>query len=113
MSFQEKLVELMEERGMNQKELASKIGIDEAAMSRYVNGSRTPRIDILANLAKEFDVSIEYLIGEEEKEYKYGEIRNVICRNVHEMNDFQRLELMEILSRKASKWDWIVLDMKK
>lgn len=103
MRFKERLNQLLEERGISQKELAQRINVDETAMSRYVNGTRTPRIDILTNIAKEFDVSIEYLIGEEEKEYKYGEIKNVICRNVHEMTDSQRMELMEILLRKSKK----------
>lgn len=103
MEFKERLNQLMEDKNITQKELAKRINIDETAMSRYVNGSRTPRIDILANIAKEFDVSIEYLIGEDDRDYKYGEIKNVICRNVHEMTDSQRLELMEILSRKSKK----------
>lgn len=103
MEFKERLNQLMEDKNITQKELAKRINIDETAMSRYVNGTRTPRIDILTNIAKEFDVSIEYLIGEEEKDYKYGEIKNVICRNVHEMTDSQRLELMEILLRKSKK----------
>jgi len=103
MNFQEKLVELMKERNITQKELAKKIGIDETAMSRYANGSRTPRIDILANLARELDVTIEYLVGQGEEDYEYKKVKNLICRNVHEMSDSQRLELMEILSRKGSK----------
>jgi len=113
MNFQEKLTNLMKDKNISQKELAKRIGIDETAMSRYVNGSRTPRIDILANLARELDVTIEYLVGEGEEDYEYKKLKNLICRNVHEMSDSQRLELMEILSRKARKWNYLVADMKK
>jgi len=113
MKFQENLNQLMKEKNITQKELAKRIGIDETAMCRYVNGSRTPRIDILTNLAKELDVTIEYLVGEGEENYEYKKVKNLICRNVQEMSDGQRLELMEILSRKGGKWDYLVADMKK
>ena len=62
--FNDKIRELMNTRGISQRDLAKAIHINESAMSRYISGERTPRIDILTKLARFFDVSIEELIDE-------------------------------------------------
>lgn len=104
MEFNERLTNLLSEKKMSQRELASKININEAAMSKYVNGSRKPRMDILVNIARELNVSVEYLTGSEETN-NYEDIKNLICRNVSSMTDSQKIELIEIISRKVNKWD--------
>ena len=43
-TFGEHLKNLLNERGMTQKDLAVKTGLTEAAVSRYVNTERAPRI---------------------------------------------------------------------
>ena len=42
-----KLAALLKERGMSQKELAKAAGLTPAAVSRYVNGEREPRLSRL------------------------------------------------------------------
>ena len=100
MEFGERLLLVLKEKEITQRELAEKININETALSRYVNGSRKPRMDILVNIARALNVSVEYLTGEEEKEIEFQEIKNVLCRNLSTMSPDQRLELMEILARK-------------
>lgn len=100
MEFGERLLLVLKEKEMTQRELAEKININETALSRYVNGSRKPRMDILVNIARALNVSVEYLTGKEESEIEFQEIKNVLCRNLYTMSPEQRLELMEILARK-------------
>ena len=100
MEFGERLLLVLKEKGMTQRELAEKININETALSRYVNGSRKPRMDILVNIARALNVSVEYLTGKEESEIEFQEVKNVLCRNLYTMSSEQRLELMEILARK-------------
>ncbi len=102
MEFNERLANLLNEKKMSQRELASKININEAAMSKYVNGSRKPRMDILVNIARELNVSVEFLTGNEE-ESDFDNIKNLVCRNVSSMNESQKMELIEIISRKVNK----------
>lgn len=104
MEFNERLANLLNEKKMSQRELASKININEAAMSKYVNGSRKPRMDILVNIARELNVSVEFLTGNE-KESDFDDIKNLVCRNVSSMNESQKMELIEIISRKVNKWN--------
>lgn len=102
MEFNERLANLLNEKKMSQRELASKININEAAMSKYVNGSRKPRMDILVNIARELNVSVEFLTGNEE-ESDFDDIKNLVCRNVSSMTESQKMELIEIISRKVNK----------
>ena len=100
MEFSERLLLVLKEKEVTQRDLAEKININETALSRYVNGTRKPRMDILVNIARALNVSVEYLTGKEEGEIEFQEIKNVLCRNLSTMSPEQRLELMEILARK-------------
>ena len=48
---------------MSQRMLADKVGVSEVSMSRYVNGTRTPRGRILIKIAKALMTTPEYLTG--------------------------------------------------
>ncbi len=99
MEFSERLLLVLKDRKITQRELAEKINTTETALSRYVNGSRKPRMDNLLKLARALNVSVEYLTGKEEGKVEFQEIKNVLCRNLPAMSPAQRLELMEILAR--------------
>ena len=54
---------LLENLGTNQKEFAEKTGITEAAMSRYLQGTRIPHAGTLIAIANATHVSIDWLLG--------------------------------------------------
>jgi len=60
--FAKRLEALLEERGMTQLELAARVGVTRAAMSRYVSGDREPRFVTLVRIAEELDVRVEELV---------------------------------------------------
>lgn len=59
---------LRKERGLSQKELAEKLNVIDKTISRWECGYGLPDVNLLPEIAKIFDVSIEELIGEEPKE---------------------------------------------
>lgn len=59
----ERLIALREEQGETQQQLADAIGITRQTLSRYEIGMRTMGVDILAELAKHFGVSADFLLG--------------------------------------------------
>ena len=77
MDFSKRLSCILAERGLTQRELANMCGVDEASMSRYVNGSRKPCMDVLVRIAGELNVSVEYLTGNEE-ETSFKEIKHLL-----------------------------------
>lgn len=61
--FTDRLKEMMDKRGMSQRDLAEKIEKTEASVSRYVNGQRVPKATILLKMAQALNCQADYLIG--------------------------------------------------
>ena len=57
------LRELLEQHGKNQRWLAIEANTTEATISRYLSGQNKPEINIIIDIAKAFDVSVDYLCG--------------------------------------------------
>lgn len=102
--FKDKVKELMESQNMTQKELSEKSGITEASISRYLNGERTPRIDIIINFAKVFKVDVDFLISDDDEikdlEDSYVECRTVLARNARNLTAEEKNELISIILSK-------------
>ena len=64
-SFIENLRNRRVQLGMNQTELAKKIGVTPTTIWLYERGEATPKIDIALRLAKVLGVTIEQLVGED------------------------------------------------
>ena len=99
--FIKRVKELMERDQISQKELAKLSGISESSISRYLSGSKEPRMDILTNIAKVFNVTTSYLIGEENCTPQffdaYEETLAVVMRNKKKLDDQQKAELIKVL----------------
>ena len=61
--FSDRITDIMSERHITQKQLAEMANVTESAMSYYVKGGRTPRIDVLSRLASALNVTTDYLLG--------------------------------------------------
>ena len=84
-------------RGMTQKELAGRIGVTEAVMSRYVSGDREPKPDVLANIATALHTTSDFLLGIECEEFDHPRIRRLIARNASSMTEQEKRELINAL----------------
>ena len=60
-----RIVDLREKANMNQVELAKKMGFDKSTMSKIEDGTRKVSSDELRKLSKIFNVSADYLLGNE------------------------------------------------
>lgn len=59
----ERIKFLREKKGLTQKDVATKLGLEPAAISKYELDMREPNIEALKKLASIFNVSIDYLLG--------------------------------------------------
>lgn len=48
--------------GLSQSQLAKMLHVGPSAVGMYEQGRRTPSIDILVEMAKQFNVSLDYLL---------------------------------------------------
>ena len=70
MTLGQKLKELRSSKGLTQKELADKLHVTFQTVSKWENGENEPDIATLKELANLYNCSIDYLVGEEERENK-------------------------------------------
>ena len=59
-----KIMTLRKKLNLSQSELAKKVEVSRTIIGNYERNENTPSIDILLKIAKTFDVSVDYLIGE-------------------------------------------------
>ena len=98
--FAKRLLALLEQNGMSQKELAERVGITEASMSRYMNSDRIPKSTILANIATALHTTSDYLLGTEEEgdiDTDYPRIVRLIARNSEHMTKEQKMTIINEL----------------
>lgn len=62
-----KLIELRKEKKLTQSDLAVVLGISRQAYSNYEAGKRQPDNETMLKLAEYFNVSVDYLLGRDDK----------------------------------------------
>ena len=63
METKDVILQLRTQKGLSQDELAERILVTRQAVSRWENGETVPNTETLKLLSKEFDVSINTLLG--------------------------------------------------
>lgn len=63
MTVAEALRRFRREFNLNQGEVANKLGMIQQTYYRYESGRFLPQADVIITLAKEYDVSADYLLG--------------------------------------------------
>ena len=59
-----KITELRKAKKWSQEDLAKKVDSSRVMIGNYERNTNTPSVDILLKIAKVFDVSLDYLVGE-------------------------------------------------
>ena len=103
MTWQEKVKQLMDNQGINQKKLSQLSGITEASISRYLKGERAARLDIIINFAKALNVTTEYLLNDDEETNlkPYQEIATAIARNGNALTAEEKNQLIALILRNG------------
>ena len=58
-----RLKELRQEKGLNQKELASQVETTQRNISNWENGNSEPDIQMILKMSKFFEVSVDYFLN--------------------------------------------------
>lgn len=62
-----RLKELRQDKNITQGKLAEKLGLSRSTIAMYETGGSEPDLETLKNIASFFDVSVDYLMGREQK----------------------------------------------
>ena len=98
MGWNDKVTKLMNQRGITQKQLSVLSGVTESSISRYLHSTKTPRMDIVVNIAKALHVETEFLLDEEERsESAYNSIATAIARKGNELTPEEKNRLISLI----------------
>ena len=61
-----RLKELRLEKGLTQKQLSKELNINSVTYLHYEKSQREPSLSLLADMAKYYNVSVDYLLGLED-----------------------------------------------
>lgn len=90
--------EILDQKGISQKELATSAGVTEAAMSHYIKGDRIPRGANLLNIAKALGITTNVLLGEsEEDDVSYEQINTLVARKAKDFTKEQKKALINLI----------------
>ena len=99
--FGNRVKKLRMERGLSMDKLASILGITKSRISMWENNGVVPRDEVLLQLSNYFNVSTDYLLGNDDMEGKVpGESKTLhfLQRNLKELNEEQLEKAKVILS---------------
>lgn len=92
-----RISQLLRTRNIQQKELAEQIGITETAISRYIAGTREPKPEVIANIATALHTTSDYLLGIENNDFNFHQVRRIIARNSSSMTEQEKKALIHAL----------------
>ena len=96
----DRILSLLKQSGYSQKELASMVGVTEAAMSRYLKNEREPKIEVVANLATALNTTIDYLVNGRSESNTFDEVYHLVSRSTVTMTPYEKMKLMKLLLDK-------------
>ncbi len=96
MKMNERIVQLLSNAQMNQKELAEKSGVTESAISHYIKGDRVPRGVNLKKIAVALNTTVDDILGS--------------CGAEDKDVDISQAEVGDVLMFKGTKWEAESLD---
>lgn len=67
MQLSEKIKKIRIQNGLTQSQLGDAIGVSKVSVSGYESGKRVPDLSTLIRIADIFEVSVDFLLGREDK----------------------------------------------
>ena len=90
--FVKRLVALMEEINLTGLELSKMVGTTNVTISRYINGQRKPRLEIVVKIAEALETSTDYLLG-------YSDTKNFTKSKTSNVSKiYNKLEDLDLLN---------------
>ena len=80
---QERLVELFDSDPRNDAAIADSLGVSRQTISMWRHGTRSPKKSVLIQIAKEFNVSIEWLMGFDVEKTGVRPPHQIVIENDH------------------------------
>lgn len=104
------IAKIRKEKGLTQKQLGEMLSVSDKTVSRWERGDTVPDIYILADIARQFEITIDELAGHKKSEDTNGEIQSESDnRIVTEKCDCEKRGKKYILTAKAISISTVVI----
>lgn len=80
--FSQRLTQLRESRDLSKKELGSILHVSDSCISQYEKGKTAPGYDTLLSIARYFGVSVDYLLGNDDKNLPV-QFNSIFCDSIN------------------------------
>lgn len=100
-NFAERIKKLRIDNNYTQSELAKKTGLTPTGISYWESGKAMPNYDTLKRLSDLFNVSIDYLTGNENTKINEGDI---LFRKIGKVDNDKKTLLMDILNKTVDSF---------
>ncbi len=102
----ERLHQLIKEKGMEQRAVATILGIKITTFNGYANDTREPKIETLKSIADFFGVTVDYLIGHsDEKNPNLNHLSQELNSFVRDPENVRYVELARDIKIKTQMPD--------
>ena len=96
--FKDRLKAELERKGWSQRQLARAAGLTESAISHYMSGERTPRIDTTGAIAQALDVPLSALVPQATKDSDLDDAVALVLASASELSREQKQLLLLALA---------------
>lgn len=103
MLISEKIKQLRKDKGLQQKQVAIDVGLDQSNYNKIENGRREPSLEVLQKLSAILDVSIDELVNAEDT-------RKPSAVTVEDKTISEKIRLMEQLEEEDKNVIYRMLD---
>ncbi len=107
----DELKELRKQKKISQAKLADDLHVTQATVSRWETGEMLPTIDILNELARYFSVSVDYILGNDQKSKPSAEAKSYskdaidLLDRIDRLSPANRAKLSELIDLYLSAQD--------
>lgn len=109
------IANLLDERNITQRELSEAVGVSEVTISRYVNGTRQPKSDILFRIAKALNVTTDYFNTTSQDAIIKNTKASYLPSKFEELDiehQEQLIELVQMLIENTDSYDGVIMFLK-
>ena len=94
---------LRERKGVSQSRAAKDMGIVRTTYSNYEAGNREPDLDTIKKIADYFEVSTDYLLGQEQKGFLTDPQKLKLYELIDELDEDNKNYVIETIKRITKK----------
>lgn len=102
-----RIKELMQEKGVQQQQMAEFLNVSRATIYKYQQGKAEPNIKTLIALADYFDVSLDFLCGRQNKNLIFAdslsEKKKELINLIKDLDDDSTLIALGFVAKLANK----------